>query len=49
VFLPHLDPRLAPSPSLVLSIAELLDGALPLEHRLELAALLSLDKPMLSV
>jgi hypothetical protein len=49
VFLPKLSPSLAPSASLVLSVAELLDDALSFETRLELAALLASDKPMLSV
>jgi hypothetical protein len=49
VFLPHLDPHHAPHPSLISSVVSLLDDSLPFQTRLELAAELSQEKPMLSL
>lgn len=49
VFLAHLTSLLAPDPLVVSSIADLLDNSLSLPHRMELAVVLSQEKPMLSL
>ena len=49
VFLAHLAPDLAPDPLVVSSIADLLDSSLSLPLRMELAVVLSQEKPMLSL